>query len=199
MGREKMTQHIGYALVESGSVSKYPYSDGQLRQDLKAQNTSPPRVLDDAYRASHDMVPVYQEAAPTITDTQVLTQDATPTRIDDQWVLGWTVRDKTAEELAAELTAKREAASLSREGFAIAAHGQALLSEAEAEDWAGGVSIPAAIVAAINSGLPEGERLKARIHAKTTLEIRRSAPLISLLQAALNLTDDQVDGLFGIA
>ncbi|OED48637.1 hypothetical protein AB838_10385, partial [Rhodobacteraceae bacterium (ex Bugula neritina AB1)] len=108
----------------------------------------------------------------------------------------WVVRDKNAEELAAERADQVAGMVLQRGQFAVAAALAGILTEQEAEDWAGGNALPAAVTAAINSALPEGERLAARIEALTAQQIRRSAPLITLLQAALALTDDQADALF---
>ena len=51
---------------------------------------------------------------PDTTSEQVATRDAAPTIVDGASVFGWTVRDKTADELAAEVISNREAMSCSK-------------------------------------------------------------------------------------
>jgi len=46
------------------------------------------------------LVGVVEADRPAVTDAQVLIPDATPTLVDGVWTLGWTVQDKTAEEIA---------------------------------------------------------------------------------------------------
>jgi hypothetical protein len=52
--------------------------------------------------------------SPDATPEQVVTRDAAPTIVDGSSVFGWTVRDKTADELAAEIISKREGMSCSK-------------------------------------------------------------------------------------
>ena len=51
---------------------------------------------------------------PDTTSEQVATRDETPTIVEGASVFGWTVRDKTADELAAEVISKRQGMSCSK-------------------------------------------------------------------------------------
>jgi hypothetical protein len=51
---------------------------------------------------------------PDTTSEQVATRDGTPTIVEGASVFGWTVRDKTADELAAEVISKRQGMSCSK-------------------------------------------------------------------------------------
>ena len=89
-----MTQYI----KADGLV--FPYTDRDLKRDNR--NVSFPAVLTDDARASVGVYPVTVDPAPNYDPTtQVLTQ-APPQFLSRVWVVGWTVRDKTAEELAAD-------------------------------------------------------------------------------------------------
>lgn len=89
-----MTQYI----KADGSV--FPYTDRDLKRDNR--NTSFPAVLTDEVRASVGVYPVTIAAKPVYDiATQVVTQDS-PQEVNGAWIVGWTVRDKTVEELAAD-------------------------------------------------------------------------------------------------
>jgi len=107
-----------------------------------------------------------------------------------------------APNFTERLTQWRENASLPRTRFALAAAKAEHITEAEAEDWAAGVAIPAwvseAIEWAVAEGLiPEDERLSVRIAVRTQQYIGRNDRLIPILAQSADLTDEQVDGLFG--
>jgi hypothetical protein len=55
-----------------------------------------------------------EAAIPATTSEQVATRDAAPTIVDGASIFGWTVRAKTADELASELISKREGMSCSK-------------------------------------------------------------------------------------
>jgi hypothetical protein len=55
-----------------------------------------------------------EAAIPATTSGQVVTRDAAPTIVDGASVFGWTVRAKTADELAEKLTNERQAMSCSK-------------------------------------------------------------------------------------
>lgn len=101
-----------YALIINQVVSTYPYSIGQLRKDNP--NVSFPKNPSDTLLASWNVFPVtsvdpvYNEA------TQIATENGCVYNEELQrWETGWTVRDKTAEELAAE--AEKAANNVRRE------------------------------------------------------------------------------------
>lgn len=95
-----------YALIQDNTVAQFPYSETQFRRDNP--NTSFPKPIKTPTEAQNGtLVAVTEAGRPTVTDTQVAVPDATPTLVDGKWVRGWTVRDKTAEELAEDLDRKK--------------------------------------------------------------------------------------------
>lgn len=87
-----------YVKITNGAVDQYPYTVGNLRRDNP--NTSFPKspsseLLQDwgLYSVVVADVPSYDER------TQKATQGATPTLVDGAWTIGFTVEDKTSEEI----------------------------------------------------------------------------------------------------
>jgi len=131
---------------------------------------------------------------PETTAAQVAIRDAAPSIVNGVSVIGWTVRDKTADEIAAE----RDQLALTRPEFAIAAAAAGLITEAEALAWAGGTALPQFATDAIDGTAgTSAEKLAMKIEALTAANIRRTAPTVLLLGAALNMSDAQMDELFG--
>jgi len=102
-----------------------------------------------------------------------------------------------------ELERDRATTRLPRHKFAIAAAKAGLITEAEAEEWAAGASIPAwvsdTIEAAVTAGaIPTKERLPVRVAVRTQDTIGRTDRLIPILADSAGLTPEQVDALFGI-
>ena len=121
-----MTQYI----KSDGSV--FPYTDRDLKRDNR--NVSFPAVLTDDTRASLGVYPVTIAAKPAYDiATQVVTQDP-PQEVNGAWIVGWTVRDKTAEELAADRArdTARVQAEMSRRLRLLAVD----YEDAERETWA---------------------------------------------------------------
>jgi len=88
-----------YALIQDGKVVTCPYTIGKLRKDNP--NTSFPNKPTDELFASFDVQPVTIVDSPSYTKrTQWVTQNTAPTLVDEVWVLGWTVSDKTTDEIA---------------------------------------------------------------------------------------------------
>ena len=88
-----------YVKITNGSVDTYPYSVGQLRRDNP--NTSFPKKIPDEILSSYGVEPVVVASEPSFTQrTQVLSQDAQPSLVEGVWTLGWTVTDKTTEEVS---------------------------------------------------------------------------------------------------
>ncbi|ABF64387.1 hypothetical protein TM1040_1654 [Ruegeria sp. TM1040] len=89
-----------YALVRDGVLIQYPYSLEDLRRDNP--RLSLPLTLPSFKLAEYGMLPVLIAERPTqaMDETAVLSE--TPELVEGQWVLGWTVRAKTPEEVAAE-------------------------------------------------------------------------------------------------
>lgn len=88
-----------YVKVINGDIDVYPYSEGQLRRDNP--KVSFPRRMSDAMLQDWGVYSVTVADKPTYTDrTQKVSQDATPSLVNNVWVLGWSVSDKTSEDIA---------------------------------------------------------------------------------------------------
>ena len=101
-----------YVKIKDGKVDTFPYSLQSLKKDYP--NVSFTKNPTDALLASYDMHPITTAAFPSYTKrTQWANQNTAPTLVDEVWVLGWTVSDKTTDEIAAhdavEATENREA------------------------------------------------------------------------------------------
>lgn len=89
-----------YVKVTSGAVDQYPYTIGQLRRDNP--NTSFPKVIPEAMLADWDVYPVTKDSQPAYTErTQTIAENAQPTLVNNAWAIGWTVSDKTDDEVTA--------------------------------------------------------------------------------------------------
>ena len=74
-----------------------PYTIGQLRKDNP--NTSFPRSIPDETLAAYDVYP-YTRAEQPMFDKRTQKLDVgSITQIDGAWVEGWSITDKTAEEI----------------------------------------------------------------------------------------------------
>ena len=80
------------------------YSIGELRRDNV--NTSFPRHLTDEILAEYDVYAVTYAPMPDVTSTQKLKQNESPSLVDGSWVIQWNVIDKTAEEIAFDVSLK---------------------------------------------------------------------------------------------
>ena len=82
----------------NGNVDTYPYNVGQLRRDNP--NTSFPKKVPDEVLAEWGVYPVTVAEQPTYVErTQVCTRNAQPVLTNGVWTVGWTVTDKTQEEV----------------------------------------------------------------------------------------------------
>lgn len=90
---------MAYVKVTNGQVDTFPYSIGNLRNDNP--NTSFPRRIPDAVLADYGVYPVTVADAPSYTErTENITRNSTPTLVGDTWTIGWTVQNKTTEQIA---------------------------------------------------------------------------------------------------
>lgn len=88
-----------YAKVVSGVVERFPYSQADLEQDNP--NTSFPQGMTDDQREPYNMYRVRPLIAPTYEPaTEDLVKNETPELVNGEWILGWTRRAKTPEEIA---------------------------------------------------------------------------------------------------
>lgn len=87
-----------YVKLTNGNVDTYPYNVGQLRRDNP--NTSFPKQIPDDTLAEYGVYKVTIPDTPSYDErTQTLSQNDQPHKEGDQWVVGWAVTDKTAEEI----------------------------------------------------------------------------------------------------
>lgn len=171
------------------------YSIGQLRRDNP--NISFPKIVPENVLADYDVYPVVETPQPVFDPvTQTVSQADVPVLEGGQWVRKWTVADKSAEELTAELSRWRSGATLSRREFCIAAYRAGLLSEADAIEAAKG-EWPASFDAAL-VGLPANVVTEAKIEWAAVSEIRRSAPLLETVRQSAGVTEDVLDTMFGL-
>ncbi len=180
-----------YALIKDGELVSFPYGADHLRRDNP--RTSFPATMSDNYLAAKGVVRVYQEEAPEVGAGEIAILQTVPALVSGKWVQGWTVRSKTPEELETE----RSKMATPRGTFALAAFSAGIITDVEAEAWAGGTALPGAVTDAFAAAIPDAaERLEARIQALTAAEVHRVNPLILMLQGTLSLTDEQTDALF---
>lgn len=102
-----------HALIENGAVKRYPYSEW----DLKKANpqVSFPAQLTDKVLADFGVHRVFNSTPPTVTRDQVLKEG--PPVFDaraNRWTQVFAVRDKSAEEIAAETQAQADAVRAER-------------------------------------------------------------------------------------
>jgi len=130
---------------------------------------------------------------PEVTAAQVATRDDVPELVNGEWVLGWTVRGMTTEELAEA----RSNAKLDRFEFAGRAAEAGFVTYAEAAQWAAGNAVPAAVQAIIDT-LPLGQQGPVTLDVLARPVIRRTGDLMPALAAAFQTNDAGLDALFGL-
>ena len=87
-----------YVKISNGAVDQYPYTVGDLRRDNP--NTSFPKRPSDDMLVEWGMYPVTVEDEPSYNmRTQYVSFDDTPSLSNGSWSIGWTVLDKTADEI----------------------------------------------------------------------------------------------------
>ena len=86
-----------YVKATNGTIDQYPYTVGNLRRDNP--KVSFPRNIPAETLAEYGMYLVTVLDRPKATNYQVVVQDTTPTLIEGVWTLGWTIRDKTQDEI----------------------------------------------------------------------------------------------------
>jgi len=100
-----------WALIIDGAVAAYPYSLERVRSDNPG--TSFPADLERADLSDFGVVPVEETAPPTPTAEQVA-EEAPPALVNGTWQQAWTVRARTADELAAAKVARLAALAAHR-------------------------------------------------------------------------------------
>ena len=88
-----------YALVKNGAVDRYPYTVTDLR--LANPQTSFPNDPTDDTLVNFGLYRVAQVAPPQLQPNQAAVE-GTPVLLSGHWTQAWSVRTKTAAEVAAE-------------------------------------------------------------------------------------------------
>jgi hypothetical protein len=89
-----------YIKITNGSIDQFPYTVGKLRRDNK--NVSFPKQVSASDMAEFGMYPVTTLDLPSYNiRTEVLSQNSEPTLVSEVWTLGFTVSNKSTDELAA--------------------------------------------------------------------------------------------------
>lgn len=171
-----------------------PYSISKLKWGN--QNVSFPADITDETLAEYGVYRVTDEPQPAFDPKTQVSTLSEPYEQGGQWVRTWSVRDKTQEELDAEINLWREGATLSRRQFCIAAYRAGLLSEADAIAAAKG-EWPASFDFALE-GLPTSVVTEAKIEWASVSEIRRTAPLLEIVRASQNVPAETLDTMFGL-
>lgn len=94
------------------------------------------------------------------------------------------------------LAAWREQTEITDIQFAKASLAAGLMTATEAEEWVANGALPAVATTALNAISDVNARAVARIEFRGARIIGRNNPFIPVLQAALSMTDEQVDDLF---
>lgn len=155
----------------------YPYQPTQLRAENP--NVSFPSEMADALLAEFGVYPVQPTSRPEYDPATQTLSEALPSYENGAWVQNWTVRDLTADEIAARAQARRAALVCTPRQARLALTQAGLLAAIEA--WV--AAAPDAV----------------RIEWEYATEIRRDWPPITAAATALGLSDAQLDGLFELA
>lgn len=126
---------------------------------------------------------------------KITKSDGTEVWVDPVEVFG---TPPTPEEAAQ--AARKAMPVVTRMQFAIALAVQGVITAQEAKDFAGGNALPTMATGAIAaSGLSDTEKMAAEIRALGAPTIHRLNPLVLLIQAAVQMTDEEADALFTAA
>ena len=87
-----------YIKTTNGQIDKFPYTVGQLRRDHP--NVSFPKQIPADDLAAFGVYTVDAVAPPAYDSRTQNIEQSQPALTDGKWVIGWTVTDKTGEELA---------------------------------------------------------------------------------------------------
>lgn len=89
---------MAYVKITNGSVDTYPYNVGQLRRDNPT--TSFPKAIPEEMLNSYGVYSVTFEETPEYNyRTQYVIQNSEPSLVNSTWTLGFTIKDKTVEQI----------------------------------------------------------------------------------------------------
>ncbi|MCP3878341.1 MAG: DUF4376 domain-containing protein [Sulfitobacter sp.] len=114
------------ALIKDGAVAQFPYSVAQMKRD-NPDVGFPPDFAPPFEAPNGTLVNVSQAEMPEAGIGQKIVGETTPTLVDSEWVLGWSVEDMTPDELSADVAARRRAVDAERDrrtnaGFTYLGH-----------------------------------------------------------------------------
>lgn len=92
-------------LIVVGEYTVFPYSRQQLKKDNP--NTSFPKEISEELLRIWRVFPVLEDPIPTVAANQKAIMDTEPTKVGDEWRIGYSVRDKTLEEMEEESSVAR--------------------------------------------------------------------------------------------
>lgn len=95
----------------------------------------------------------------------------------------------------AKLAARRAGMTLSPRQLLIGLHAEGWITEAEATAWATSTALPASVEALIG-GLPEAQRVAARITCLKMGVVERADPFVSALATIEGKTAAEIDTFF---
>ena len=130
-----------YAKINNGQIDVYPYSIGELRR--ANPNTSFPDSISDEILTEYGVVVIVDHPAPSYDrETQKVEQATVPVLENGSWVIGWSIVNFTADELAEKVAdlktqqqTKRQAAYYTEADplFFMSQRGEATVEEWQAK------------------------------------------------------------------
>lgn len=175
-------------LVKLINGNPVPYTEAAFRADNK--HTVYGNAISSRHLNAQDVYRVSVAPEPVVPG-KIAVLDSLPVQdVNGNWVLGWTLRDYTAAELADW----RSKASMSRANFCIALKRMGILPALEAVSASKGewpTTFSAALV-----GLPV-DADEAQIVWASASVISRNDPVLEAVAPAAGLTPEQVDVMFG--
>ena len=174
-----------YMKLKDGMPEKY--SIPKLRKDNP--NTSFPRDMPDAALADWGVYAYTRKDRPSYNPEIQTCSEGDFEQVDGNWFLGWVVTDKPIAEI-------REGSEVTRREFCNNLAAIGVLTNEDAIRGALGFW-PDAMLTFLEYLTPEQSR-DIQIEWATAANVRRMHPFVLLLGSWLNLTDEQVDTLFGI-
>ena len=91
---------MSYVKISNGEIESYPYSMGSFRRSHR--NISFPKIISESILNKYGVYPVsVADELSHDAKTQNTVQNSMPTLVDGTWTLGWTVQDKTADQITA--------------------------------------------------------------------------------------------------
>jgi hypothetical protein len=181
-----------YIKLTDGTPKRY--SLRTLRLDNP--NTSFPNKPTDELLVNWDVYPYVEKVTPTHNSATQVVEHNGYVETGGIYRDAYVVRDKTDEELYAELSYWRTNAYMSRRDFAVLSANSGWITKNEAKAWAGGNTIPP-IATNVIATLPAGNQFAMEMSVLTRTRIWRTDSLVLMLMAVKEVAPTQMDLLFG--